>query len=394
MNVALLTTRLFDQPGNGGEICTARLLRELVRAGHGVLLIGRGPVPTAGMPGVLYHSVGPLVTPFEDLPQARRLRVVGAALLSGQASTVQRQAEGGVARRVQQLLQQARPRPDALIVDHLQVLPWASGARSACPTLMLIMHNVESENYAESAQRAGESGQWLRRLVLLREARILRKLERDALNRAGAVACLSQRDAGRLRQTARLYGGRARLEVLPSFPLQVRPPAASASLEVPGRRIGMIGTWTWEPNRVGLQWMLDRVLPHLPPNCALVLAGTGLERATLPSRVESMGRVTSAEAFYRSVDVVALSAQVGSGVQEKAVEAIAMARLVVATPHSLRGLRKDLPGHVQVTADARRFALLCADAPLVSDPAWAGAIQAWREGRQGRYAEVLGSCLQ
>ncbi len=392
MKIGLLTTRLFDEPRNGGEICTARLLHTIVDAGHDALVIGRGPVPSPGMRGARYRSVGPLVEPFESLSARRRVGSLCTALLTRQASTVQRLAEGATPRRVKQELQ-AESGMDVLIADHLQVLPWVLGPGRKLPALLVVMHNVESDNYAEWARRAGQRGDWLRQRILQREARLLHRLECEALRRAEVLACLSRGDADRLLATARTCGGRAQVEVLPSFPLDTGLQSQAGSGEGPDRRIGMIGTWTWEPNRLGLQWMLDHVLPRLPPACVLVLAGPGLEGLELPRGVVWLGSVARALDFYRSVDVVALSSHVGTGVQEKAVEAIAAARLVVATPHSLRGLRADLPSHVRVTDDAGQFARLCADAPLGADPAWSGSVKTWREARRVRYADVLGRCL-
>jgi hypothetical protein len=84
---------------------------------------------------------------------------------------------------------------------------------------------------------------------------------------------------------------------------------------------------------------------------------------------------------------------VGSGVQEKAVEAIASARVVVATPHSLRGLQWELPSHVWIADEARQFANLCATAPMQAEPLWTQAVRKWRDSRRGRYADVVGRCL-
>jgi hypothetical protein len=396
MNIAVLTTRLFDQPRSGGELCTARLLSEILDAGHQVLLIGRGHVPATGLPGVRYVSVGPWVTPFEELSTPQRIASLCAALLSGQASTVQRLAHGGVAQQVRHHLQSTGPEIDVLVLDHLQVLPWLAALRGELPPLWLVMHNLEAQNYVELARQAGGRGQRWRQRVLQREARRLRDLECQALSRAAVVACLSAQDAAQLKLTAAACGSRARLEVLPSFPLELHPRLGATLAPRPGpvRRIGMIGTWTWEPNRLGLRWVLDCVLPHLPGPWVLVLAGPGLEGTALPRRVEWLGRVPSAASFYSSVDVVALASHVGSGVQEKAVEAIAAARLVVATPHSVRGLQWELPDHVWVTGDAQEFASLCATAPVQEEPAWASAVRKWRESRRRRYAEVLGRCLK
>ena len=50
-----------------------------------------------------------------------------------------------------------------------------------------------------------------------------------------------------------------------ALPLVTRRPCAGSTRQ---RRIecdaALIGTWTWQPNRIGLEWFLDKVVPHLP----------------------------------------------------------------------------------------------------------------------------------
>jgi glycosyltransferase involved in cell wall biosynthesis len=375
MRVTVLTTRLFDAPASGGELCTARLLAALQAAGHRVRLIGRGSAAGA-------VSLGPLVEAFGGQPLHRRAASLLGAWASGQASTVHRLGGGGAARQAALALLAAPM--DALVVDHLQAWAWARPLRQRLPAPLLVLHNLEAAGYAEQA----DSARGLQRWVLLREARLLAALQADALRHAAAVACLSDGDA------QALPAGPARRLQLPGYPLaglrQHGPVAASAAGG--GLLIGLIGTWTWAPNRAALQWMLAEVLPRLGPGARLLLAGTGLDRLPLhpaqQPRVQLLGRVADVADFYRRVDVVALPSLQGSGVQEKAIEAIAQARAVVATPHALRGLGPGLPGHVLQAASAADFAASCHGA-VPSTPVQRLAVQHWARQRAALYQQQL-----
>ena len=381
MQVTVLTTRLFDTPTSGGELCTARLLAALHEAGHQVRLIGRG-----GLPGAL--SLGPLVPAFDDLPPHRRAASQLGAWASGQASTVHRLTGGGAARQAAGALLAAPM--DALVVDHLQAWAGARPLRQQLPAPLLVLHNLEAAGYAEQA--AGACG--LRQRVLQREARLLAALEADALQHAAAVACLSAADQQALPPV------RARLLQLPGHPpTGWRPltPGARRHGTARGPTIGLMGTWTWAPNRAALCWMLAEVLPRLGPHCQLLLAGSGLDRLPLPlsaaaaARVRVLGRVAEVADFYRQVDVVALPSLQGSGVQEKAIEAIACAPAVVATPHALRGLGlglPGLPGHVRQASSAAEFAAACLAAEP-STPADRLAVQNWARRRAALYQQQL-----
>ncbi|CAD5371281.1 conserved hypothetical protein [Rubrivivax sp. A210] len=382
MNIAFVTPRLFDQPGSGGEICSARLLAALAAGGHGLHCLGRG---AAAAPAL---SLGPVVRPFDELSPWRRAGSLLAALASGQASTVQRLDAGGAGRAARAGLARGAG-ADVLVVDHLQAWAWLEPHQARLPAPLLVMHNLEAEGYAErAAQIAGGAGARLRRAVLEREARLLRRLEERALRAAAVVACLSEEDAQQLRRQAAACGARAPVEVLPGYPLQA--PAAPRPPPCHGRRIGMMGTWTWGPNRSSLDWVLQQVLPLLPPDCRLVLAGAGLEGLRLPPRVQALGRVARAQDFYDAVDVLAIASLGGSGVQEKSIEALATGLPVVATAHALRGLAPGLPPQLQVADGPARFAQLCQQATAPDAP----VVQQWIAGRRRAYRDALGRCLE
>ena len=400
MNIAFVTTCLFGRPGNGGEMCSARLMNGLLRAGHRLHAIGRGAVPAPGAApdGVSFHSVGAGVSSFDLLSQLQRVSSLLGAWRAGQASTVHRLNDGLVPQQVVARLN-AQPMAafDAIVVDHLQAYAWVAAAQTTLPPMLLMMHNLESEGYTERAAQAAAAGRSLRAAVFHREARLLRSLEGLALRHAAAVACLSEGDAQALRTLAAATGSRPPVHVLPGFPshddgvADGRP--STGPLPTPGgrRRIGLLGTWTWGPNREGLDWMLDQVLPHLPKDSELVLAGQGLTARAPSLRVRVLGRVDSVQQFYDQVDVVAVPSWTGSGVHEKAIEAVARARVVVATPHALRGLGDSLPAHVHVAEQAADFAHLCAQAG--PGPNAAAATARWAAQRHALYEAGLQQCL-
>jgi hypothetical protein len=188
------------------------------------------------------------------------------------------------------------------------------------------------------------------------------------------------------------------ITVLPGFPCA--GPLAPAEPAPDGlRRIGLIGTWTWAPNRDALDWMIGAVLPRLPAHCRLVLAGAGLDGIPLPPGVQSLGRVDHPGRLYAVADLLAIPSLHGSGVQEKAIEAIGTGRPVVASTHALRGLGPQLPPFVHEAGDASRFARLCAEVPLpAADDAVARAdnhhaLAAWVASRQALYTAALERCL-
>jgi len=422
VKLVVLTMRLFDQPRSGGELCTARLLQGLVQAGHEVVVIGRGSGPRQHSPRLRYISLGDFVPAFDDMPLPQRLGMPLAALAVGRPVTTQRLHGIGTARLVQKHLAALADHLDALVVDHLQPLDWIANALDSLPPPMVVMHNLEADGYAERAEAipGGDLRNRSRRWFLQREALLLRELEVLALRRASVIACLSEPDAERLRDLALACGAQPPVVVLPGYALGSQAAAGAAAAggarhapqlvatatatadpalallhQVPrgARRIGLIGTWTWEPNRAGLQWMLAQVQPHLPADCHLVLAGTGLEGMAVPPRTVVLGRLAEVGSFYASVDIVAIPSVRGSGVHEKAIEAIGSGLSIVATLHALRGLLPDVPQNVHVAPDARAFAQACARVSAGTVGAAAGQASAWTARRREHYRAALRHCL-
>jgi hypothetical protein len=394
VNLIVLTTRLFGAPMDGGEIGTARLLQALREGGHRVTLLGRGDAEAAAGWCERVISLGAVEPPFATQPFGRRALAVVMALARGQAVTVQRLGTGGIARRVRPWLEGGF---DGCIVDRLQAWPWL-GDEPPVPA-MLLNTNVESDNclrLARAANRGCHGNTRTRhaeRVVMRREGLLLRSLELQVLQQAAAVACVNGADALRLAEIAAAAGvpARARLCALPLYPLQGPAPAAAHEPSGQPRRIGLMGSWTWAPNRAALEWMLRSVWPHLQDRCSLVLAGSGLEGVDVPAGVRLLGRVPDVADFYSAVDLVAIPSLHGSGVQEKAVEALGRGATVVATPHALRDL-EPLPPGVHTAERPEAFAALCAEVPL--GQAGPEPAAAWSARRREAYAQVLAQCLR
>jgi hypothetical protein len=191
-----------------------------------------------------------------------------------------------------------------------------------------VAHNVEHVSAEENAQTADGA---VKRLFFRREARLLRELELALARRAACTMVLAEEDRLPLN-----VAGEGRSVVLPLVTRQLPP------RNLPKRTIehdaGLIGTWTWQPNRVGLEWFIREVVPHLPKDFTIGVAGhipAGF--GGLPQQVRALGRVPDAQEFVRSCAVIPLVSKAGTGVQLKTIETFELGLPCVATSHSLRG---------------------------------------------------------
>jgi len=219
-------------------------------------------------------------------------------------------------------------------------------------------HNIESEYL-----RGTPGLQQLSRLAM-------RRYERRLLAVADESWMVSRADIASARQLV----PSARLRYVPNAVDVTRIPAHLApGPEGGGHRLLMVGDFSYTPNRSGLSFLVDSVLPLVwaeRPDATLSLVGRGLDGWTSPDpRVQATGYVDSLDPWYAEADCVVVPLTEGAGTPLKFVEALAYGMPVVATPLAAKGLEVTAGIHYCEGADAEHFA--------------EGVLQVLREGGAG-----------
>lgn len=339
MRLAFLTSLIpVARPDTGFEIANAAILDALRAAGHEVTAFGfTRPGETPADPD---RSVVIATTEIENaaVPPGRRLRWITAALRSRLPVACAKLRIAGAGRLVEAV--RAAGPFDAIVLNSV-MLPGAFPELMSLGPCVLIEHNVE---YVSARQSAVHARNPVLRRLFRREARLLEQIERRLWREARFVWTLAEEDRAALGPNLA-----DRSAVLPL--VSSRPPAAASGQEPnpepkPAYDVGLIGTWTWTPNFIGLDWFLRMVCPLLPADITVAIAGR------LPAGVTSarpgvtlLGRVPAADAFLRSCRIVALSSRAGTGVQLKTVEALELGLPAVATTLSCRGFA-EMPDNV------------------------------------------------
>ncbi|WAJ28823.1 glycosyltransferase [Antarcticirhabdus aurantiaca] len=330
-------------PATGFDIATRAIVDGLERAGARLTLLGfrrPGTAPPGREGTVRVVDLGPLgiensgagrLTKAAWVARALGLGLpVAAAKLSGlgEAALLARIAEAGPF--------------DGIVLNSVQ-MPAAYPALTRSLPFLYVAHNVE---HASAAQNAANADSAASRFLFARESRLLARIEADLCARARRVACLTDADRAGLGVSS------AKGVVLP-LTLGRRPHADD------GRRthdVGLIGTWSWAPNRVGLDWFVREVAPRLPADIRVAVAGRfDGSPPPAPANVAFLGRVPDASAFVRASRVLALATKGGTGIQLKTIEALEEGMPAVATPEALRGVCEP-PDNLAVRSDPAAFA--------------------------------------
>ncbi|CAM5773981.1 glycosyltransferase [Bosea minatitlanensis] len=344
MRLAFLTSLIpVARPDTGFEIANAAILSALREAGHEVTAIGfvrPGEAPAAPDKAVVLSEID-----IENaaVPVGKRLQWLAVAFRFGLPVACAKLRLAGAGRLVEAV--RAQGPFDALVLNSV-MLPGAFPELLGLAPCVLVAHNIE---HASARQNARNAGNVLLRRLFAREARLLEAIERRLCRQVRFVWTLAEEDRAAL--GAEVAGKSA---VLPLVSGAAEP--ASAGRDEPIRfDVGLIGTWTWLPNRVGLAWFLDEVCPLLPQDIHVAVAGRVPPDLQAPSNVTLVGRVPAADLFLRSCRVVALSSRAGTGVQLKTIETMQLGLPAVATALSCRGFTA-LPANFTLADSPADFA--------------------------------------
>lgn len=345
MHLVLVSSLVpVDNPASGFDIANRAVLDGLLALGHRVSVIGflqpgRRPAPDCEM-----HLLGELEVTNSKAGRLQKLSWLATAFLN-RTSVSSAKMLGVSAGRIQSILDGLAPF-DGLVLNSVQ-LPAAFAQVFRSYPSIYVAHNVEADSALENAERAKGL---LERFLFRREALYLERYEQQLAQNAVGLWTFAEAD--------RLGFGRAvydRAFVLPLVTGWDAPIVPDVQRQ---HDLGLIGTWSWRPNRLGLDWFLDQVVPHLPQDMSIAIAGQ-LDGAPVVSHpgIRFVGRVPDARAFVAASAVVPLISRGGTGVQLKSIETFELGMPSVATQASLRGI-ETIPENCTPTDDPREFARL------------------------------------
>lgn len=219
--------------------------------------------------------------------------------------------------------------------------------------------DVDSDKWRQYA----ESHRMPLSLVYRREAAQLGKLEGRCAGLFDASLVISEAEASIIREQA--GPARDRVRVVPNgvdtqYFDPVRPyPSPFDKAALP---IVFTGAMDYHANVDGVRWFASEMLPAIrqrEPRAQFVIVGSNPAQAVsaLASRPEVLvtGRVPDVRPYLAHAAVVVVPLRIARGVQNKVLEAMAMARPVVATENAVRGIPEASKAGVLIASDPREL---------------------------------------
>ncbi|MCC5830661.1 MAG: WecB/TagA/CpsF family glycosyltransferase [Phycisphaeraceae bacterium] len=373
-NILFVTTFLPGRLQSGSEICTQAIVDALRSLGHRVHVVG---YVRKGHEFAPEHeddtSAGSRIIETAEASCGVRSLWMGRALLKQEPYSCAKYVSRMMRQTVRKVMDSHRP--DLVIIDHVQ-LAWLMDMVPAVPVVM-IAHNIEADVYRQMLL-GGTTG--LGRWALGREATQMARWEIGCAKLVDQIWTISDHDREHFARLAP-----TRMMEVHSF---MTVTAGAAPL--PDKDVVLLGTWTWQPNALGLRWFIERILPLLPDAIDIHVAGKGADwLRSLAPRVTYHGFVMDSAGFARTGRVCAIPGVAGGGLQIKTLDAIALGLPIVASPVSLRGIH-DPPGTVVAAESERSFAL--AIERMINHPPGSRVCEEairWSASRRQRLAEGI-----
>ncbi len=353
-NLLYLVHRIPYPPNKGDKVRSYHILKHLA-ARHRVFLGTFADDPDDLQHVARLRELCAELRVIELSPRLARLRSVsGFAANEPLSVAYYRNAE--LARWVDSTL--ANEAIDACIVFSSAMAQYVAGA-DAPRTVLIDFVDVDSAKWAQYAN----SRWWPLSWVYRREGSRLLAFERAAADRATRAFFVTDAEADLFRRLA--PGCVGRIETIGNgvdteqyAPSQALPsPFAAGSLPVV-----FTGAMDYWPNVDGVRWFAEEVLPRVLdalPNAHFTIVGmrpTAAVKALASAHVTVTGTVPDVRPYLQHAAVVVAPLRVARGIQNKILEAMAMARPVVATDACGAGIDAVNGRHFVTAHDAATMA--------------------------------------
>jgi len=227
---------------------------------------------------------------------------------------------------------------DVVQMEGIYLAYYLPVVQNLAPHLPVIMrtHNIE---HAIWYRVADEEKNPFKRYLLALLARRLERFEYQMLPRFDAIASISPADT-------QIMKNKGRMPEIMTLPVGVNtdkyPYTPPDNTTTPN--LFFIGSLDWLPNRLGLQWLFEKVMPLVQqtyPQVQLMVAGRNAPPDFLTqqiSGVQIIGEVPNAITFMQEQGIMLAPLFSGSGMRVKIIEGMALGKPIVATSIAAEGI--------------------------------------------------------
>jgi sugar transferase (PEP-CTERM/EpsH1 system associated) len=343
VEILFLAHRLPFPPNRGDKIRSFNELKHLARLGRVHLAcFADDEAEAAQLPALRDALGGMLGEAHVELRRTSKAAAAARALLERKPVSLTLFDSA----RLRTFVERLSTRVDATFVfsgQMAQFVPERSRSR-----FVMDFGDVDSAKFEAYAQAGGPLA-----AVHRREAGKLARFERAVAARADISLFVSEAEAALFRSRIGLPQADIR-SLQNGVDLDFFDPGAVPPIDAPHPLIVFTGQMDYAPNIDAVTWLATQVLPLLS-NAHFAIVGRAPADAVRRlggERVTVTGEVTDVRGWLAAADVVAAPLRIARGIQNKVLEAMAMARPVVASPAAFEGIEAQAGRHLLVAEGA------------------------------------------
>jgi polysaccharide biosynthesis protein PslH len=254
-------------------------------------------------------------------------------------------------------------RPEVIFVCSSNMAPYVLDCRERDRTFIVDLVDVDSEKWRAYATTASPAMRWVHRREWRRtaelEARILRESDRSTFvsnDEAALFARLHPEGSGKI---CAVSNG---VDHVYFSPTPARPPPFATD----NVNFVFTGTMDYPPNVDAVTWFADAIFPIVrqrAPEAQFHIVGANpapkVQALAARDGIFVTGRVADVRPYIANAAAAVAPLRIARGIQNKVLEAMAMARPVVVTPEGLEGIDA-VPGtEVLLARTPEAFATAC-----------------------------------
>ncbi len=298
---------------------------------------------------------------FATLDRKRAKITCLRGLLTGEPLSVTFYHDSGLAAWVARVLREVKP--EAIFVCSSNMAPYVLDLRGQERVRLVDLADVDSEKWRVYAQTGGFPMRWVharewKRTAAL-EARIARDCDWSTFVSTEEAALFAQQHPAQASKIRGIASGVDHVYFDPALP-------SAAPFDTAKLNFVFTGTMDYPPNMDAVVWFAETILPLIrrtAPNAQCHIVGSSpaprvQALAAIPG-VFVIGRVPDVRPYVAHANAGVAPMRIARGIQNKVLEAMAMARPVVVTRDALEGIAA-VPGREVLLADsAEDFAAAC-----------------------------------
>lgn len=310
----------------------------------------------------------------EQIRKPQRWVLAGFRWLTGMPVSFALYRSAGLKTHIKHVLEKHKPL--AIVAYSSNISDYAFIAGTEAAIRVLHFSDVDSEKFVSYAKQARGWRRWLFKL----EAQRVRKAEAQLARRADAVGFVSDDEAALFRKVVDSDAARI-VTIANGVDAQAFDPDKPWPRPNWGKGPAFVftGSMDYPPNIDGVLWFAEAILPavraaHRDVQFAIVGANPAPAVRALAQQpgVFVTGRVPEVQPYLAHAAAAVAPLRIARGIQNKVLEALAMGRPTIVSPHALTGIGAPDTTPVIVADSAEEWIKACIE--VLEDPAAATAL--------------------